>query len=417
MGTKVFTERHIRWLKLRSSPTGNWSSAGDLAIPATQSVTSGPGISDWRRKISSGIQATTPLDAVGTRITLQNGDHALTHMELGLGGSTTYSEMYGNFTYVDTAVPDPSSFIIQSVQNQVKMDMIAQIRNAHTAIQGLVTLGEMGETIRMTNGAGRGLFQGVRNYLSDVSYLTRGRRLTPQNLIRTIGEKWLEYSFGWRPLINDINDGMKAFDRWQYQRLPYIKVRAGRSSSEKTPVNSILRNFAWYEIRLQPILAKTYGYKIYGQVGITNSGPGSLAHNFGIRLDEFVPTVYELIPFSFLVDYFVNIGAVIDALSLNKSSIRWLNHGELRSCQLDVEHSHIHKPPALPWIKKEASISFGTPYRVLRYVKSRNGLPSYNYLIPSVEFSIPGSSTRWMNIAALVLQHNSASRSVRSYRI
>jgi hypothetical protein len=418
MGTRVTTEYHLAMQRLKFSPSDTWHPSGERGYSVTQSVTSGPAIHDWKYKISHGIQATTPLEAVGQKLTVVNNGFALHWAIFGNDQNNfNYTAQMGCITRIDVVPPDPSAVFILSVQNQVRMDMVAKIRQAHTMLKGLVTLGELGESVRQVNGAGKALCRGLSNYLSDVSYMTKGRRFTPQNIMRNIGSKWLEYAFGWRPLIADIDDGMKAFDRYQRTRPPSVEVSSSRLSTEKTPAASMNFTYARHAIKLTPVLEKLYGYKIYGRVGITNTGMGSLAHNFGLKLDEFVPTAWELIPFSFLADYFVNIGAVVDALSLNTSSIRWLNYGELRQGSVESSPAYLgYQALSSPWQVKEKSFEFGTPFRHVRYIKYRNGLPGYSYLIPSTQFSIPGSSTKWLNMSALATQNTDTIRQLRAFR-
>jgi hypothetical protein len=271
----------------------------------------------------------------------------------------------------------------------------------------------------MVNGAGRVIYRGVQGYFGDILKMMKPRNLTPSGLLRSISSRWLEYVFGWKPFINDIDDGMRAIARLYVGRPPTVFVSAKSQSEEKNPSTAQIQTIAGHTVSLMPIQRKTYGYKIYGQVSISNQGVGSLAHEFGIKLDEFVPTLYELIPFSFLADYFVNLGAVISAWSLNTSVIRWLNYGEMRTSEVEISPALIsyNGPTSPPWIIKEHYIEFGTPFKFVRFTKSRNGFPSYSGLVPSLQFQIPGLSTKWLNIAALALQHSDTSRRTRSYRV
>ncbi len=418
MGTRTIAKYTLAERRYQFSKGGPFSPSGEFGFNQTTVINSGPAIPSWKWRIANGIQATTPLEVTGSDVIARNDGYALHYAIFGSDETNiNWGAVRGCLTRLDQAPPDPTLFFIHSVQNQVRMDMVAKIRQAHTLLQGLVSAGELGESVRMVNNAGRGIFSGMRNYLSDVSYMTRGRRFTPQNIMRNVGSKWLEYVFGWRPLIADIDVGMKAFDRFRQRRPPYVRVSASRTSSEKNPGTPQTFSFARHTVKLTPMLEKTYGYKIYGQVSITNQGPGSLAHNFGFKLDEFVPAVWELIPFSFLADYFVNIGAVISALSLNTSSIRWLNYGELRQGSLEASPEYLgYDKLGSPWRVKEQRFEPGTPFRHVRYLKYRNGLPGYSYLIPSLQFSIPGSSTRWLNIGALATQMSDTSRRLRAFR-
>jgi hypothetical protein len=48
-----------------------------------------------------------------------------------------------------------------------------------------------------------------------------------------------------------------------------------------------------------------------------------LLRSAGFTLKDFVPTVWELIPLSYVADWFFNIGAVLDAWAFNQSQISW----------------------------------------------------------------------------------------------
>jgi hypothetical protein len=292
------------------------------------------------------------------------------------------------------------------------MAAVAKVRAAQTSLQGLVAAGEFGETVRMVNGAGRGLYNGVAGYLKsfDKKFV---KNLTPQNITRNIGKRWLEYVFGWKPFISDIDAGMKAFDRYLDIRNPTVPIRVGVESTEMNPMVRYSTSRAWYTIVYQPRLLKTYGYKIYGAVSLENPmSAGSMAHEFGIKLDEFVPTAWELIPFSFLADYFVNIGAVISAVSLNTSSVAWLNYGTKKEFfrTTDIVSRTLQAPNG--YTTDDTSIYLGPPYQHRWTVKER-GTQALSSLVPSLRFQIPGTSTKWANMSALATLHADAKLRLR----
>lgn len=395
-------------------------SIGMTTFERLNSVTYSPEtVYDYKAKIRNRASATTTMDAVLNRMYVSNSDRAMTkHRHVSVPSFTTWSWNGGCFSFNGQFATDPSSLIIESVRNQAKTRVISKIRSAQTSLKGLVTVGEFGETVRMVNFAGKGLMSGMRSFLFDVQQNAGhwARRATPQNLARRIGQRWLEYSFGWKPLVADIDDGMRAIQRWQSRSLPSVQVRVGAESG----INEILPFFnvskSWYTISYQPRRRLRYGYKIYGSVGLTNPGLGSLAHEYGFKLDEFVPTLWELIPFSFLADYFVNIGVVIDALAFNSSAVQWLNYGELRECELSHDlRSHVLQSPA-SYKAYEDVIYLGPPFRHLRQRKLR-GVQSLGHLTPTLEFRVPGTSTKWLNIAALAEHAAETSLKVRSFRL
>jgi len=417
MGTRQIYGYELRENKIKSSLTDTWHPTGEKAFSGVMTtISSGGPIPKWRQRLRNCIQATTPLDISGSIITCRND--GLAYCKSRFATLIDYQAAKGTLSFLDHVPPDPAAYVIQSVDSQVRMNIIAKIRQAQTQMKGLISLGELGETVRMVNSAGQAVNRGLWSYLDEVSKRARRGQITPNHMLRWIGSRWLEYAFGIKPLIADIDDGINAFVKLYVGRPPVVFVRASAQSSESNPMTAVDTNIARHAVKLTPMRRNFYSSRIYGAVSISNQGVGAGAHAFGIKLDEFVPTLYELIPFSFLADYFVNLGAVIDALSFNSSVIRWLNIGKMRSSELEVIPSvGAYSLTSPPWMKEDVSIDLGTPFKFVRFAKSRNGFSNYSDLVPSLQFKVPGVSTRWVNMAALGTQALNVSRQVRSLRI
>lgn len=406
--------RVIKLVETRSRETGQpwngWTNAGNAVIDVTNSVVTVGSYPDYKSRIASYRSATTLLQGVKHLIQLQNSDSAsVVRHVTGLEFITGEIEARGNFTYIGQNVPDPSNFMIQSVKNQTISQLINQIRQANTTLKGLVTLGELGESVRMVNSAGREIFRGLESYRRDINHFAE--TLTPRRLLAAVGRRWLEYSFGWKPLINDIDDGISALRKIKEKGPPRVLVRASNESVEKEEPTVDFQTLADHEIRIVNSLNFRYGCRLYGCVS-TSLPDERVPHQFGIKLDEFIPTVWELIPYSFLVDYFVNIGAIIDAYALNKSGIQWLNIGELRVAEMLLEASATLKPLD-GWTYTSHAVRLGAPFKYRRESKTRMPFDPGN-LVPSLEFSIPGSQTRWLNTAALASRFLDTSRKIHA---
>jgi hypothetical protein len=256
-------------------------------------------------------------------------------------------------------VDDPTDFFIASVQNGVIQEFNDKIRAASKSLQGLVALGELGETTRMLNRWGRQFYDQTSDYLRDLKRIACS--LSPRNLARTVSEKWLEYRFGVRPLVNDIGGFIDACYQARYGRPPSVHIRSGSKSTEKNPPTTYSDEINHFLVTTSLAKEKTYGFKLYGVIGLTDSEIPPFRQDFGITLDEFVPTLWELIPYSFLVDYVSNVGAIIDAYSLNKSGLKWVNQGELResSSTMTSSISLIEDPP---YVVVDSIIRNSSPY-------------------------------------------------------
>jgi len=399
-----------RWYRERFNPSsayGGWNAAGTGTFTVTDTRSDPGSVADWKKRIADVTSATTTLTGTQHKIVLV--PDGMTHAKRYFGSPSNIveQETYGCYAFVGQGLNGPSGFVINSVQAEALMEMVQKVRQANTSLQGQIVAGEMAESLRLVNSAGKNLRHGMRDYLNDITRIAR--RSNPRHLMRTIGHRWLEYSFGWKPLLKDIDDGISAVQRLRGKREPRVLVRASKRSSQMNETTYDSYSLAGYDFSIKTMRRYTYGYKIYGCVKIA-SGNLAIAHEFGLKLDEFLPTIWELIPYSFLADYFVNLGAIIDAYALNTSSIRWMNAGELRQADL-LAVASAKRTPVSGWVLSEGSVRLGSPYQQ-RWREIARG-PYYGNYIPGLVFRIPGCGTQWLNIAALVSQHADTSRNVR----
>lgn len=120
----------------------------------------------------------------------------------------------------------------------------------------------------------------------------------------TLSQRWLELQYGWKPLLKDTEDGAK-----------WIAAQLGGGTQEKHPV---------LRASIDPII-----YTDYRVPGDTSYVWGSCTTRFDLSYRVYawrkspaaLPSLYtvaqvgwELLPYSFIVDWFIPIGAYIDAL-------------------------------------------------------------------------------------------------------
>ena len=128
-----------------------------------------------------------------------------------------------------------------------------------------------------------------------------------------VSNTWLEYHFGWEPLVKDIYNSA-AFLSAPFG-LPVIK---GRASIKKDIVFETTTGTSdrIHQRGLHSVEAHAH---IQGQLRVTNSNL-FLASRLG--LINPVSVAWEIVPFSFVVDWFANVGQFIEQFS------------EFQGCQL-----------------------------------------------------------------------------------
>jgi hypothetical protein len=273
---------------------------------------------------------------------------------------------------------------------------------------GGVFLGELGQTLRMIRSGAKGIREGLDSYLSDAVKLRNSNLATHQRLGR-LSQLWLEYAFGWKPFINDVINGAEALAEngsrgYSLDFLPvYSEASSKKIISEVTTAGGI-GSITWKRTTIR----ENEAIVIYRGAVATFAYDQRYMNqaNLGFTWDQFVPTVWELIPYSFLVDYFSNVGDVLKCWSFRGWNVRRIAKTEIL---ITRERSWTHSP---------SFANLGSNYDVLQnFMSPSESVSEIRYVnrgaleavpTPELRFEHPQlSSTKWLNIAALTDRHRS----------
>lgn len=275
-------------------------------------------------------------------------------------------------------------------------------------------LGEVRESLSMIRSPGKSLRKGVDSYV--VSARKRARRASSHNGRRNprnsrsvgqaLSDTWLEYAFGWRPLISDVKSGAAAFARLAANPVEYQTFTVTRGAEQDlitqllaAPQSVLLMNQMRYWFSTQRYYGQiSVRYK--GEVRVRVESPAVFREDvLGFTWENFAPTAWELIPYSFLVDYFSNIGEVISAWSFPRSRLTWWN----RSIQNRAVKNLLMKkrPTPNPNTTDYKIVSDSGPDLMVELERSSFTRDQEELGIPTVTLTIPGYGLKWLNIAAL----------------
>jgi hypothetical protein len=214
-----------------------------------------------------------------------------------------------------------------------------------------------------------------------------------------IGGTWLEYSFGWSPLVNDIKDGMKALAETISGKFVPTLLTGRGSQSEGTTQRKIIGNAGSgmnYNLEYQTVGEVIVRYK--GEAVSEIANYPSIRQTWGIRFSDFVPTVWELIPYSFLVDYFSNVGDVLSAMSEGSVRLAWGN----RTTRLERNTRLVNGYYSAATAGQAIGILSGGSSKLVSWTRTPVGLVSVG--LSDLRFKVPGfGSKKWLNIAGLAL--------------
>lgn len=139
----------------------------------------------------------------------------------------------------------------------------------------------------------------------------------------SFSSNYLEFHFGWSPMIGDIGDAMAVLD----EPLPYGQYQV-RSGVSVLPWTYASNGTYYYQ-------SCVHHPKFFGRAGcrVKLTNPNLfLASNMGLTNPASI--AWELVPFSFVVDWFVNVGDYIKSFS-DLYGVEFEDPWFTRGCKVD----------------------------------------------------------------------------------
>lgn len=170
----------------------------------------------------------------------------------------------------------------------------------------LVLLGEGHESLRMIvdrlnklHNAARALRRGdIRKFTKALRVKPKGRhlRLGTRKVAQNFSSLWLEYHFGWSPMLTDMHDAAVFLSKpWSVAQKP----RKGASA---------------IDFKITPVEEWRNTYFVHQGVDAIVSNPNkALVNRLGLANPVYV--AWDLVPFSFVVDWFTDVGAFLGSFN------------------------------------------------------------------------------------------------------
>jgi hypothetical protein len=220
----------------------------------------------------------------------------------------------------------------------------------------------------------------------------------PGAYAKALGNLWLTYSFEAKPLMDDAHDAGEALaSLMQSERHDTFPVYGkGKETSKptytKVPWSNYYGAAFWYYDRYDFTEAEV---KYYGRCLASANGIRGSLQKFGVDVFDVLPAVWEAVPWSFFVDYFLNVQEMIDSCRYLDARPAWLNRA-VRNRSVRLYGSIYGESSAPPYTQVGGSARVST----VKVFKQRDPITDMPW--PSWQLRVPGvGSTRWLNVAAL----------------
>lgn len=385
----------------------------------------GSNLPHYRKVIKAGQYAGTGMTVTVSNAEASSVTSEVTYRKSANPSSPDYGVVGGTFGLEGN--PNPLAPVVLQQHTgsasllEARSIAVRQLQKTFTQrrrqFQGIVAAGELMKTIGMVTRPARALQSSATRFISRLRKL-RKRETSGSNWARVAADSWLELVFGWKPLLADIEDGAIALARTATRdALSRQQFRSHGGHTHHVSTTSILKTpsldpFNTLFYKGERVLKQTMEIILYG-VWTTNlrdpevlhSSASRLATLSGLNWEDVPAQAWELIPWSFVVDYFSNVGDCIEAAANTEGGPKWvaevqkLSTEQVENLKLDVA-SLTTNLGGLYWHSSDSGYSSYSSYQTIS-----RGLFNMNFFSPSLSFRLP-VGVQWLNLAALAAGGN-----------
>jgi hypothetical protein len=381
-------------------------------IPDNSGGTQNP---KWKAQVAQHLDATTPYSRSVGRLSVQRGSLS---KEVIVPPVKTKLTGSGQLVYL-TDNPLPVAVSRPGIQTQAYLEWIRRANRELRTLQSGVSLGELRETLHAIRHPAEALKEGLKDWIAAApktasralksskwgSNSARRNRVSDRRRAKAVSQalsgSYLEYANGWAPLVNDIDNAARtAAEFFAANGIGYRKISSKASdnwhASAKTSGSYVDSSLAWEGTRIYEYESSV---RIVGEVIVRQQGSfADIMQAGGFSLGEFLPTVWELIPLSYVVDYFSNVGAILESYAFVSSNRAWWSWTERNQVKVRL------RAKAAPGV-------FGNPGSVT-WIHTQINRSNPESFSPSLAFSLPETNLfrRLANVSSLGIQAVTSSR-------
>ncbi len=384
-----------------------------MVMPGFRNGFSNP---DWRNKVRRKEDATTPLELRVDSCEYHNI-------------SDTYDCRFaGNFGYKAqykvTAIPPPVVFNQNDefpvILNQ-SWDCVKQAQNIALAykrkyvdeqtqpFQSQIFLGEIKETIdfirhpfgklsALANSAKAARYNASLKHYRQAAVKYRGgvfeKTSEARLLLNDIADAWFEVRFALLPLVSDVTAALGVINGRTSEKRSSFRGDASQTDSPQRT------DWSFQHLAGQRLVEGSLLCHYFINTGIifddtTNyTGFPEYLEKTTSELVNFIPTIYEITPGSWLVDYFVNVGDYLNTIATSsKVSLSY----DCRTTVVEYTKRYSFEPALVqqPGLTLDSLGLTAHMIRTRKYISRKIGTDSF----PSVAFSFPTGMPELTNTA------------------
>ena len=404
-----------------------YSVADDLTkIYQISDIKQGASVDNYKRKIAYHEDASSPYERWVCKLTFSEG-HSHARFHYGPPSDVTHGQWieHGPLSgladfFNPSGQPEVGwGALSTSARNLINVKFLNNLRATRTSWNGGEFIGEIGETLHGIRHPAMALRKGLSSYLFAVkkrcSGIKRGLAFSERSraLNKIIAGTYLEYRYQWRTLKQDIKEAGQAYndlfdDAAGLHPMTKVTAKVDDSRVDLGWGTQYYRPGNFWHVWTDTNPFRTVTGRMLGLIDSTVEQPVRFDTRLGISPRDWIPTVWNLLPMSFVADYFVNIGDCLSAAGTVTTGLKVLvlTTRTKRRYEASAQMDKVRTKQVLDSFAVTTDSLDGTASKML-YETSywlREVLdPSVDlWVIPTVQ--LPTLGIKWINLAALSAQ-------------
>lgn len=386
----------------------------------------------WKQAVASHTDASTPYTAYDCKILGLKPAYCYTSTQ---SGAITYVQTVSDYGFTLYCPQSVDSIDFSTVDTMARTKFYAKMASSFDAG---TFVGELKSTIEMLHSPAKSLRRSIDSYLTRATRLRSSvitearqekRRLLRPGTSTLLGNKvarnaqasaiamenaqkrykhvaaelLLEANLGWRPLFQDIEGAFARLGELLNEPgIERFRARARQETNLPRSVAGTTGHFKWSATRYKTE-HRDVQVQYKGAIYSVKHHNLNLAQKLSVEPGDLVVTGWNLLPYSFLVDYFVNVSDVLNALVLYQR-IRYVYC--VRTVRIKnrvfITEENTYNDPATKVMRSEPGV-------LLAELKKTTRTPMQAVPIPALTLEIGQSMRHSLNIAALVSSRDSDS--------